>query len=77
MKTLEQFKAEHNIAQIQFLQGKGRLFAKVGNTDVVISKECNMKEPLYVIPLTTKEGALVPNAVLIVNNAKVKVAFTI
>lgn len=78
MKTFEQFKAEQGVTKIDFLQGKGRIFAKVKNTDVIISKECDLKKPLFVIDLTQDaSGNPITNAVVVVNSANVNVAVTL
>lgn len=67
MKTLNQFKQEERVQTIDLLQKKGRAFASVNDKSLVVSKECDMKKPLYVIPLTNKEGVITPNAFLLIN----------
>lgn len=52
------------------------MFAKVKDTDVIISKDCDLKKPLFVIPLTTAEGIVVNNAVVVINS-DVNVAVTL
>lgn len=77
MKTLQQFKQEMGIQDIHLMQGKGRMYAKVKNIDLVVAKETDLKKQLYIIPLTTAEGAIVPDAMLLLNNDNIKIATTI
>lgn len=82
MKTLAQFKAENQISEINLLQGKGRKYAQVKDLQLVVSKQCELAKPLFVIPLTkaldeTKEqspenSVVVPNTFLLINASTVK-----
>jgi len=58
MKTLEQFKLENGLNKIDLLQGKGRMYARVGNIDVIVSKSADLTKPLFVIPATNEDGSL-------------------
>ena len=74
MKTLEQFKAEEHIKSIDLLQGKGRMFTKVNDKDLVVAKECDLKKPLFVIPLskpvegTEDQFEVIPNVYILINS---------
>ena len=82
MKSFDQFKAENNISTIQLLQGKGRKYAQVRDIQLVVSKNTDLGQPLYVTPLNeaidpTKEmseenSRPVPNAVVLINASNVK-----
>ena len=76
MKTLAQFKQELGVTSIEFMQGKGRTFATIGTTDIIVSKECDRTKPLFVIPLTNKDNVRVDNA-YVVCNASADFAFTL
>ncbi len=78
MKTLSQFKKELNVETIQLLQGKGRKFATVGNSSIVVSNSCDLAKPVYVIslsrqidptkPISEENSEVVPNAYVFVNS---------
>jgi len=79
MKTLDQFKAENNIAKIDLLKGKGRMYAQVGEKQLVVSSKCDLSKPVFVTGLNEQvdktqpidaEGNSrpVPNAYLLVNS---------
>lgn len=71
MKTLAQFKAEHNVTSITFSKGKGREFATIGNIDIVISSKTDTTKPLYVIPMGLGEGieGVRENCFVIINSS--------
>ena len=72
MKTLAQFKMEEQVAEIHLLQGKGRKYAQVNEKNLIVSKGCNLQEPLFVIPTTDKDSKLViPNLYTIINGKSV------
>jgi len=81
MKTLAQFKLEEKISQIDLLQKNGRAFAKVNDKDLVVSKDCDLKKPLFIIPLTKvvegQEPIVISNAYLMINADTTKVVGSI
>lgn len=87
MKTLTQFKAEHNINSIDLLQGKGRKYAQVRDIQLVVSSKCDLKSPVFVTPMSeaidkTQEiseenSKIVPGVFLLVNAPNIKVVETI
>lgn len=87
MKTLSQFKQENNITSIDLLQGAGRKYAQVRDLQLVVSSKCDLKQPLFVIPLseaidkqlplTPENSKVVPNVYLLVNATNVVVTDTI
>ena len=87
MKTLQQFKLENNITTIDLLQGKGRKYAQVRDIQLVVSSKCNLKEQVYVTPMSeaidkeqpiSEENSKVVSGVfLLVNAANVKVVDSI
>lgn len=84
MKTLNQFKAEEGITNIDFLKGKGRAFATVKDKSLVVSSEFDNTKTAYVTPLSRfnngkddSEGStVVPNAFVICNST-VALAFSL
>lgn len=88
MKTFAQFKSENNIQTIDLLQGKGRMYAKVNNKQLVVSSKCDLQKPLFVVELneaidaalpieTPGNSRVIPDAFLLVNSANVKVVASI
>jgi len=78
MKTLNQFKQEEKIANIELLQGNGRRYAKVNNKDVIVSSKADMAKPLFVTELTTDEqGNARQTPLYVICNAQVKVVATV
>ncbi len=50
MESLAQFKQRLNISQIDLMQGKGRMFAKIGNdTDLVVGTTTDLNKELFVM----------------------------
>ena len=73
MKTLDQFKMEEGIKEIHLLQGKGRKYAQVNDKNIIVSTQCDLSKPLFVIPTTNKESGLVmPNLFTIINATNVQ-----
>ena len=82
MKTLAQFKQEQNITSIELMQGKGRKFATVRDMDLIVGTKTDLKQPLFVIPLSKaidaalpiseENSVIVPKAFVLINNANVK-----
>jgi len=73
MQTLNQFKTDNNIASLEFIQSKGRAFAETNGKRILISKSCDLKRSLFVIPLNsvdaeTGETTPVENGYLVVNS---------
>jgi hypothetical protein len=87
MKTLAQFKLEQGIATIDLLQGKGRKYAQVKDIQLVVSKSCDLKAPVYVTqmnapiddtqPISEDNSKVVPGVFLLVNAANLKVCESI
>lgn len=87
MKTLAQFKKENNIETIDLLQGKGRKYAQVRDIQLVVSSKCDLKQPVYVTPMsepidpsqpiTEENSKVVPGVFLLVNAANIKVVESI
>ncbi len=75
MKSFAQFKAENNVSKIDLLQGKGRMYAKVGSTDLIVGKTTDLSKPLFVIHGTKEDGSAQPFQTLV--NSMVKVAASI
>ncbi len=71
MKTLEQFKLEHNISKIDLLKGKGRMYAKVGNTDLIVGETTDLAKPLFVIHGSKEDGSKQPFQTLVNSNVTV------
>lgn len=67
MKSFADFKKELGVETINFYQGKGREFATVGTTDIIISKTCDVTQPLFVIPLS-KDGVEIADAFVVCNS---------
>lgn len=76
MKSFAQFKQENGLTKIDLLQGKGRMYAKVGSIDLIVGKETKLDQPLYVIHGVNEAGQPQPFHTL-VNSANVKIAATI
>lgn len=69
MKTLNQFKKEMGIDIIDLLQGKGRMYCKVKDIDIIVSKSCDLTKPLFIISTTNQEtGNVVANLFTIINS---------
>lgn len=73
MQTLNQFKLDNGITSLDFIQMKGRAFAETNGKRVLISKTCDLKKALYIIPLNsidleTGESTPVENGYLVVNS---------
>lgn len=85
MKSWNQFKAENGVTTVDMLRGKGRLFAKVADNDLVVSQECVLTEPLFVIPLSkfnngtdsTDGSTVIPNAFILINSSNVTIECSI
>jgi len=61
MQTLNQFKLENRVTNIDLLQKNGRAYANVNNKKLIVSSECDMKQSLFVIPCTkNKDGEPMP-----------------
>lgn len=52
MTTLSQFKQENRVTSIDLMKNKGRAYATINNKTLIVSSECKMDEPLFVIPCT-------------------------
>ncbi len=87
MKTLAQFKAENSVTSITFIKSKKapfRQFCTIGNNSLVVSKEADLKLPLYIIPFSTFNNGVdasdgtteKPNSFVIIN-ANVEIGDTI
>lgn len=75
MKTLAQFKQEEGVNQIDLIQNKGRAFATVNDKNLIVSSECKLNEPLFVIPMSQdKEGNPVMGVYLIINSTSKHIA---
>lgn len=48
MKPIAQFKAELGVTSIALMQGKGRMFANIGDKSIIVGKDTDMKKPLFV-----------------------------
>ena len=80
MITLQNFKKELGVEQLEFLQGKGRAFCNVGRKCVVIGKTTDLNKPLFVIEMTQNvDGVEIApeTAYVIVNNENVKKVVTL
>lgn len=87
MKTLAQFKQENNITSIDLLQGKGRKYAQVRDIQLVVSSKCDLKQPVYVTPMSEpidasqpiseENSKIIPGVFLLVNASSIKVVETI
>ncbi len=49
MKTLNQFKQELGIQSIDLMQGKGRMYATIGDKSLVVGTTTDLKKELFVI----------------------------
>jgi hypothetical protein len=78
MKSLSQFKAEEKVSHIDLLQGKGRKYATVNDKSLIVSKDCDMSKPLFVIATTNKDsGLVIPNLYTLINAANVQMVGSI
>ena len=62
MKDLAQFKAELGVTEIRLMQGKGRMFAKIKDTDIIVGKDTDMSKPLYVVHNDEKGFYIIVNS---------------
>lgn len=78
MKTLSQFKNEEKVDHIDLLQGiegNKRAFATVNNKQLIVSSECDLTKPLFVIEMTKDaNGNATPNVYLLINSKSKHVA---
>lgn len=87
MKSFTQFKIEVGVPNITLLQGKGRKYAQVRDQQLVVSSKCDLKKPLFVIPLTEaidkeqpisqENSQVIPGVHLLINASTVTEAETI
>lgn len=87
MKTYAQFKSENNLEgkKLEFVQGKGRAFAKVNDKSLFVSEKFNPANPAYVtelrkpidaaLPISDDNSVVIPNAFVLCNAANLKTAF--
>ena len=67
---LETFKAMHGLTEIRLKKGSGRAFAVNTTIPVVVSRECDLKKELHIIPCKALDDAQTEVWVICNNSAK-------
>ena len=79
MKTLEQFKAEIGVTDIKLMKNKtGRRMAFLGDSLLLLSKDCDTKKQIYVKQITEdKDKNPITESVVVGFNTNLEEAGTI
>lgn len=74
MKTLQQFKLEKGITEINMMKtAKGREFAKIGDMTIIVATKFDDSKPAYVVEVSEdKDGNALENVFAICNSTVTK-----